>query len=209
MENDAKGLPVAPIALGSATVFVAMAGIVVARETGLIEPGLSKRLVGLTIALVLILAGNFLPKLGLFRSFAGEPQARAAKAELAAGRILVLAGLVIMGVWAFAEISRAPLGAALIGLAAILLAFASWLWLKPGQDTNFAEPAAFEETAVSKQRNALRSTILHLLHGVAWAFVMFVADEIWGDQSIKWTVIAFIVSLGLVTTLEARGRLHR
>ena len=208
MDKNVKGLPVAPVVVGPATVLVLMAGIVVAKEAGLIEPDVSKRLVGLTIALVLVLAGNFLPKLGLFRSFMGDRQSRGAKAELMAGRILVLAGIVIMGVWAFAEISRAPLGAALIGLAAILLALASWLWLKPGAEEP-PEPAALDESAVGKQRIALRSTVLHLLHGVAWAFVMLLADEIWDDQNIKWTVLAFVVSLGLVTTLQVTARLRR
>lgn len=120
-----------PLALGAGLIIAVIMAVAVSKEVGWLDGGTAKRLVGVNIAAMLVLMGNYMPKAGFLHLFVDAPHKSLARAELMAGRILCLAGVVIMGVWAFAAIENAPLAAALIGLAALFLALASWLMLKP------------------------------------------------------------------------------
>jgi len=128
-ENDNTGAFM-PLALGAGVIITAIMTVAAAKEFGWLDGGAAKRLVGVSIAAMLVLMGNYMPKAGFLHLFMDAPRKSLAKADLMVGRILCLAGVVIMGVWAFAAIENAPLGAALIGLAAFFLALASWLMLK-------------------------------------------------------------------------------
>ena len=120
-----------PLALGAGMIITAIMAVAVAKEIGWLDGGAAKRLVGVSIAAMLVLMGNYVPKAGFLHLFMDAPRKSLAKADLMVGRILCLAGVVIMGIWVFAALENAPLGAALIGLAAFFLALASWLMLKP------------------------------------------------------------------------------
>ncbi|GGC99706.1 hypothetical protein [Aquisalinus flavus] len=50
------------------------------------------------------------------------------------------------------------------------------------------------------QKQGIRLAMLHILHAILWVMVMIIADTIWGDDSIKWTVIGFVISSSLLTT---------
>ncbi|GGC99712.1 hypothetical protein [Aquisalinus flavus] len=120
-----------PLAFGAGVIILAIMTVAAAKEFGWLDGSAAKRLVGVSIAAMLVLMGNYIPKAGFLQLFVDAPRKSLARADLMAGRILCLAGVVIIGVWAFAAIENAQLGAALIGLAAFFLAVASWLMLKP------------------------------------------------------------------------------
>ncbi|NHK29027.1 hypothetical protein FF098_013975 [Parvularcula flava] len=128
-DNDTRAF--LPLALGAGLIIAVIMAVAIAKETGWLDGGVAKRLIGVSIAAMLVLMGNYMPKAGFLHLFMDAPRKSLARADLMVGRILCLAGVVIMGVWAFAAIENAPLGAALIGLAAFFLALASWLMLKP------------------------------------------------------------------------------
>lgn len=45
------------------------------------------------------------------------------------------------------------------------------------------------------QRSArARVSAIFILHAIAWAFAMFVADAIWDDQAAIWMVVAFSIA---------------
>ncbi|NHK29026.1 hypothetical protein FF098_013970 [Parvularcula flava] len=50
------------------------------------------------------------------------------------------------------------------------------------------------------QKQGIRLAMLHILHAILWVMLMMLADTIWGDKSIPWTVTGFILTSGLMTT---------
>lgn len=205
MSNTSEGHMPAAFIFGTSMVMVTVIAVIFGKELFGLEPALAKRMVGIAIGVMLVLGGNYFSKFGLFRAFTGGSGRKTAAAELMAGRVLCVAGIVIIAIWAFATIQTAPLGAALIGLAAFFLALASWLSLKPGAAPSAqAGGTAMDDTQESRIRHAMQSALLHILHAIAWVSVMLLADSVWGDPSRLWTVIGFVLSSGLLTVLMNR-----
>lgn len=50
------------------------------------------------------------------------------------------------------------------------------------------------------QKQGIRLAMLHILHAIFWVILMMLADVIWGDKSIPWTLVAYVLASGLLTT---------
>ncbi|ESQ90322.1 hypothetical protein ABAC460_09210 [Asticcacaulis sp. AC460] len=147
--------------------------IAVAKKTGLIEAGAAAQYAGSLFSLLMIGAGNVLPKR------AASPQT----ASRLAGWILVLGGLASLGLWLLApqEIRIALASATALSAFAVAI-LAAALHLKSGSPVG----------------GRAHTAILQILNGLMWAFAMFLADVAIGGQSVLWLTAGFTVSMSLL-----------
>src|SRR5277367_3106393 len=96
--------------------FLAMT-FALANEVGVLDDDVTRRAIGLVIGLMIVVIGNFLPKLRPLHS--SSSQASAAASERLSGWILVLAGSAWLASFALAPLNQARHVAALIGLCAV------------------------------------------------------------------------------------------
>ncbi len=173
---------------------VVVIGGAVAREYGLIDSLTVKRIASIAIGAVLIVAGNLLPKMRLFHLSGREPN-RIVAAERFAGWTLVIAGAVVAGLWLFAPGEQTILISSLAALAAFAAVALNWLFLgrsAPRSDEPAEDPRELR-VAVAK-----RVALLQILYGLCWAFAIFAADTLWGDEVSLWMVVGFSVTLPFV-----------
>ncbi|EGF92919.1 putative membrane protein [Asticcacaulis biprosthecium C19] len=147
--------------------------IAIAKKTGLIEAGAAAQYAGSLFSLLMIGAGNVLPK----RAIAPQTASRFA------GWILVLGGLASLGMWLLApEDMRIALASA-TALSAFAVAILA---------------AAMHVKAGSPAGGRAHTAILQILNGLMWAFAMFLADFAIGGQSVLWLTAGFTVSMSLL-----------
>ena len=163
------------------------AAVVIAKETGQIDGIMAKRGVGALLGLIMVVTGNILPKL----IFPLTRAARIGTAERVSGWILVLTGLALVAAFAGLPDDNVALQGAVIGLAGFaavgLTLIASGWSVQPGE----AAPLAYRSARV-------RISAIFILHAIAWAFAMFVADAIWDDPAAIWMVVAFTIANSLL-----------
>ncbi len=151
--------------------------------TGSVDDEFAKRGVAAMIGIMLVVVGNYVPKMRLFQSD-GAPGA--GPVDRFAGWIFVLAGLTFAAIWALAPVDRAALGSPMIAIAAFLLVLARWLhWRGQRQDGAAPRPTPG------------RILIVLLLLSLFWASLIFLADRLWGDTAVRWMAIVFAVALPL------------
>ena len=107
--------------LGSSLVF----GLL--QTNGLIDASIGKRSYGIVMGFVLIVTGNHLPKTVRSMTASRCDPARLMAAELFAGRVFVLAGIIYVAVWIFGPLDQVNLLSSLVGLSAFALVLARWL----------------------------------------------------------------------------------
>lgn len=184
---------------------VLVLGIVVAKATGLIQIDHVERYVGLLFGSLLVVAGNALPKL-LRPSLAqsddpnGHKIARRLKAERFAGWTLVLGGLASMALWIWAPEDIRILSASGTGLAAYIVSLVASVWLLRGKP--FA--AGRTENPLQQRDSAIRGALFQILNGLAWAFAIFMASDLWGMNAVLWLVVGFTVSMSMLDVLLRR-----
>jgi hypothetical protein len=172
--------------------FVAFAGVVVARETGQIDGILAKRGVGALLGGIMVVTGNILPKL----IFPLSRAARVSAAERLCGWILVLTGLTLVAAFALLPDEGVTFWGAVIGLVGFVGVGLTLL----GSDgaavrDGIADSAEPTDTGTLACRSAkVRVSAIFILHAVAWAFAMFVADGLFGDRAAVWMVVAFTIA---------------
>lgn len=187
--------------LGSLLV-ITVIGVAFIKEFGGIDNMAAKRIIGMAMGGLLIVAGNLLPKLVL--PLGGRRDNPRAAAERLAGLLFVMAGLVQIAAWLFAP-QDAPLIASIAGLSAVALAGANYLLKsirRPARAASGADPHVRENRLLIGKRDV----VFHILHALAWVFAMFLADEIWGDAAAKWMVIGFVLSQGMFIAALTTGR---
>ncbi|ESQ75964.1 hypothetical protein [Asticcacaulis sp. AC402] len=151
--------------------------IAVAKMTGLMETATAAQYIGSIFSILMIGAGNVLPR--------SEPQT----ASRVAGWILVLGGLASLAVWLLAtQDIRIPLASATaLGAFAVAL-LAAIMHLKRGSPTGARS----------------HHSVLHILHGLMWAFAILLAAVVVGGQSVLWMTAGFTVSMSLLTIVLRR-----
>ncbi|MGK0266666.1 MAG: hypothetical protein ACI82N_000914 [Maricaulis sp.] len=171
------------------TVLVCAAG----KEFGFLDPGLARTLISFAFGALLMVAGNSLPKLVLPATARRRDPGRAAATERRAGWCFVLtgAGVIIAGLAAPA--GQGLLYTSLVGLAgfAFVALNAAGLILSP-----VVEPVAGEAGDTPPGTQAQRRALFLVLHALAWVYLIFLVDSLWGDAASKWTAIGFIFANG-------------
>lgn len=184
----------------AALLFVALAiGATVAKKMGVIDTTAAKRIGLITFGLVLVVAGNFTPKMRLFENH-GFPPARAIAAQRLSGWALAMAGLAVIGFWIFSATRETLLASSLVGLGAFGLMGAAWLWLKLGPRVQVVQPEA-EESPM--KASAARHAFACILFGLFCAFGIFFVDYVASDDVSQWSAI--FVTL-FITSFAAFGR---
>ncbi len=123
-----------PAALFGASLILAgslAAGL--ANEVGLINADAEERASGIIMGMVLIVTGNFLPKVVRPLNKGACDQARAKAAERFTGWAFVIAGIFYALVWMFAPVDHANSISSLAAVSAFISAFAAWVWLVRGK----------------------------------------------------------------------------
>ncbi|WP_339748714.1 hypothetical protein [uncultured Maricaulis sp.] len=177
---------------------VAVLGIALAGEFELIDRNLAKRGVGASLALLLLLLGNQLPKLVLPLAARAENSAPVLAAERFAATVLVGAGLAALAVWIWWPAEQMMPVAGAIVLAGFGLAAANWTRVL------LANGGAVRGVSNERFGSKSRLTLLMMLHALLWVAVIFLADTIWGDVVSQWLVLPFVLINGLLAVLYQR-----
>ncbi|HIG23952.1 MAG TPA: hypothetical protein EYG02_10230 [Henriciella marina] len=178
--------PVIAIAIATFGLVAIMMGFAIAKKTGAMNPDLARRGAAAMIGLVLVVTGNFVPKLRLFQPKDGAPGASAV--DRFAGWVFVACGAAFTAVWLFAPIDKAMLGSPMIGVAGFLLVLARWLAWKGNRTTG-----------LMPRFTPGRFAIVLLLISILWVFAIFFADATWGDSVAQWMAIGFTIAVAAMS----------
>jgi len=170
--------------------------VAVARDQGVVDPDLGRRVVAIGLGLVLVVTSNAFPKLVRPLTAQGSNPGRALAAERFAARTLVLTGIAFVALWALGPIEHLMRISALVGLTGFGLVGVSQLRLVLDGNTRSRRAEAADEDPAAKEVATKRTAIVGLLHALLWAFAMLLADSIWGDRAAPWMVIAFVLATG-------------
>jgi hypothetical protein len=188
---DRNELPAKSI-VGFLGLFAVMIAIAIAKKTGAIDYDLAKRGVGIIFGLMLIGAGNLLPKFRLF-DVAQLDRVKALAVERFAGWVFVLGGIAYVAVWALAPMPSAMLISSIVGLAAFALVAVDFIRRASGARTSVATPQATDATLV-------KQTLLGmLLLSLGWGVTIFLVDYIWGDAVSQWVAVIWSISFVFVS----------
>lgn len=195
-----RHLPTIPPIAGFLLLTACMVLTSLARTTGVIDPSLALRILGLCMGLMAIVIGNFLPKL---RPLGGRSEAaRLTGAERRAGWTLVITGMVLATLFVFAPIGPARGLApwvALIGLGTIQL---DWIWTVWIATPSAAESPSARTSTPRGQRTIAGWLLFGLSYVLVTASLKFILDDSprvrdWG----AWVVVAFNIVFSLLYAL--------
>lgn len=123
-ENQSSKFKISAVLTG--LLVLAVMAVALAGEFEWIDHDIAKRGVGASLALLLLLLGNQMPKLILPLAVRREKPAPILAAERFAATVLVVAGLAAMGVWIWWPADQMMALASVIVLAGFALAAANW-----------------------------------------------------------------------------------
>lgn len=190
-----------PIVVGAIIFLGGVAAIAIAKKTGIIEYETATRAAGITMGMILAVFGNFFPKIARPLSDKLNVTAKALAADRASGRIMVFAGLVYTTLWLVPAFSTDWLK--LFGPLAVLCVFAvvaiNQVWIAR------ADILPFQNGKPKTVAEWKRSGMFIIMHALAWAFAMLLADFIWGDDSRIWMLVVFIVTNGWLSNRAVRS----
>ena len=178
--------------------FLSLMAIVVAaalaKASGLVEVGVEQRVFGLAIGAMIVVAGNFLPKMRPLNMDRGNP-AKTTAAERVAGWVLSLAGLAYIALFVFAPLKQARHVSSIIGIGAIVLIAVGWTWWARGVLFGGRQP--LEGMPESSRRSAqkrkpaiwLLTTFFYVL-AIACVTALFF-DTPSGHQIGAWSILVF------------------
>lgn len=180
----------------------AIAGLALARSLGFMGEVAEKRAVGFTIGLMLAVIGNLLPKLRPLGLVHPDP-VQAAGGERFAGRVLLLAGLVYLGLFAFVPLAQARSISAYIGLAALALIALDWIWLARGV---FSRSRRMEKVAASKRIRLTAQLVLASFFVLAAMCGKFLfGDQPWAGAFEDWSLVVFFILYAALTAILSHG----
>ena len=191
MTIDQKQVPGKATAVAYGVLLTAFAAVVLTKENGMLPSPEAKRLVGMLLALMLAVTGNFLPK--LLHPDRANPETL--RRQRRSGWGLVVTGMVLIVVLLVVPADGIELWAGILGLGGL-----AWVLLDALSGRQAARPggAKREASEAEKKHAATRTSALFIVHAIAWVFAMFLGDYIWGDRAAMWMVIAFTISNGLL-----------
>ncbi len=175
----------------------AVLAFALAKEFGVIDGSLAKRVVGMLFGAILIVAGNFLPKIVQPFNAPSRNMAKTKAVERFAGRTFVLAGIIYIAVWVLARPEHAMLISSAIGL--IAFAVVGMVCVRIAFNAPSGNPTE-KDPATGQSSFASLTTLLFIFHALAWVFAMFFVDSIWGDKAAPWMVIGFVIANGLLAS---------
>ena len=197
MTSDNSKIPGRTTIAAYALLFPAFALLVTAKETGALPPDEVKRGVGIVLALMLTVTGNFLPK--LLHPDRGHAEVLRRQRRAAWGLVLTGAALVVALLAAPAD--RVELWSGIVGLGGLSIVFLDALIHAPGRVMR--ERSAAAQGTEERRHAAIRQGALFIIHAIGWVFAMFLADYLWGDAATIWMVIAFTIANGALAIFLA------
>lgn len=200
--------PLISLALSLGTAFAIMLAFGVTKKLGVLDPEIAKRGAAAALGLVLIVTGNFLPKLRLF--VFREDQASVARAtERFAGWTFVITGMIFVGSWLLLPLRVAMTVSPLVGVCAFMVVALRWFRLGRRLEVR-VEPEAATGRSEIAQPWVGGLVVLQILFGILWAFLVLLADAVWGDRVAQWLAVAYaiLISLSLLplAAIVARAR---
>ena len=174
------------LTVSAITVLAVFAGLVIAEEVGLIGSDPARRAVSALMGVLLALCGNYLPKLTAAPS---ANSAHLARADRAAGRLLMATGLAFALIWIAAPLDWARTTSPLAGRAGGLLALTAWAFAARRAEGGAADMAA------SAFSTAARLGVLTITGSILATFGLFEIDRRWGDEAAQWTAIIYVMVL--------------
>ncbi|WP_029041400.1 hypothetical protein [Cucumibacter marinus] len=185
--------PQIPVFLACIATVLGMAIIAATDKMGILDHGMAQRAAGALLGLVVIVAGNYLPKFGS-TALEQDEAMRAVAADRFAGQLLVLSGFSYSLLWFLADpaeplIRFLALGAGLVGMIGAAAAIAA------GYRHNL-------KTLIN-DLPASRHAIHIVLISACWGFAIFATDLIWGDAVAQWMAISFPLLFGAGAGLRA------
>ena len=187
--------------LGFSAVVAAIAG---AKAAGVIDDEIAKRATGLVIGILVIVTGNFIPKMRPLYAPGRDPR-RVHASERFAGWTLVLAGIGYIGSFSFARLDEARVLASTIGICAMVLIAVNWAWL--GRAVFFPPQPV---TPLNGQAAERRRLIIVLLFAFFWILATacakyLVNDQRWVNELGSWMTVGFcFLYAGLLIVLDCR-----
>jgi len=194
--------PSHPVSIAFAVLLMAgLAGVVLAGAFDWLDRDLTRRLACIVFGLMLLGAGNILPKIVMpVRSGGAHPAQR--RADRLAGAVFVLAGLICIAVAVLAPAARILLIEASVGIAAFLVA--GLLWAGAALGAPKPDPSGADDNADAAKARVQRLTVFLILNGLFWAFLIFVADIVWGDAGARWMLVPFIIVNSLLAVTQIK-----
>ena len=174
------------LAISLFALLAAFAALVGAKEVGLLGPEPARRAVSALIGLLLVVCGNYLPKLTGAPSPDSGPLGRA---DRAAGRLLMLTGLGFALIWVVAPLDWARSVGPLAGLGGGLLALTAWALAARRAEGGSAR------LAVLATSTAARLAVAMIVGSILATFGLFEIDRLWGDQAAQWSAIILVMVL--------------
>ena len=205
--HTASSRPVCSAVLGFLGVTLIAMAFGLANKIGVIDTGVAKRGIGLVIGLMIVVIGNYLPKL---RALAwARAHAGSTATERMSGWMLVLTGIAWIALFSFAPLDLARHVSAMIGISTLTIIAANWAWhARRGLLLIRKEQ---EGSAISTEQTAGKRRIVgYLLFAFFYAFVSacvkFLIDEMQvADKLTSWMLFAFcILYAALFAVLEYR-----
>ncbi|ESQ82030.1 hypothetical protein AEAC466_19115 [Asticcacaulis sp. AC466] len=189
---------VKPLTLASALVGLTVLGVGIASKLGVIEADMAKRICGIAFGVLLVVLGNFLPKVA--RPIGADADPRPIRtAERMAGWLFVLGGLAYIAAWVFVPPGLNLMASSVVGLGVFAAASAVWLTLAglPRHRPSSGNPRAY----------AARRSMFVMLHAVFWAFAMFLAAGVWAQPVVTYMMLGFVAANGVLLSCLRRPRL--
>src|SRR5215470_16984693 len=181
--------PMKTVIFGFLAFTAAAAALAFAQKMGLLHAAEVQRGLGLIIGVMVIVTGNYLPKVRPLNAPGVNPSTAATAAERFAGWILVLVGIGYVGLFAFAPLDLARKISAILGITAIVLIAADWAWLIRGAlyggEANPEETAA-ERVQVVKKRKLIVPLLFAFFYVLATACAVFLFRDRQRIQEVGW-----------------------
>ena len=181
-------LAMAPAIVAGVVVVMALG---VGKLTGMLDPLLARRGVGAMVGLLLMVTGNFVPKLRLFQSALGA--ADRDHLDRFAGWLFVVCGLAVTAIFLWAPSDHLFIVAPVVILGGFLAVFTRWLRSK-------GKPSSARSLPMTPGRLAL-ATMLATALGTG---AIFLADAVWGDHVSRRMAILFPFLLIWFSAIRAR-----
>jgi hypothetical protein len=165
---------------------------------------IAKRATGLVIGILVIVTGNFVPKMRPLYAPGRDP-GRVNASERFAGWTLVLAGIGFIALFSFAPLDEARMLSSAIGLCAMVLIAVNWAWLARAV---FFPPQPV--TPLSGQAAERRRLLIILLFAFFWILATACAkypldDQRWVNELGSWMTVGFcFLYAALLIVLDCR-----
>lgn len=184
MKNDQNPRFARSLGASVIVLLLVFAGFALGKEFGMVDNDTARKGVSIVIGLMLIVCGNYLPKM-TFAAGAHDPELM--KADRLAGWIIVLTGLAFTLVWIFLSIEQASVTGPALGLFGAIATIGVWAWTSRHVKDRFAR--------LYSVQTSLRLAVMMIIVSLFFVMVIFQVDRIWGDEAAQWLAIIFTLFL--------------